>query len=91
MNGFELLIDPQQLLVVAFLDDDGSMRTLLAITCRYLPVMSSTGIPSVGIEVVSDPTHPNPVEPYYCTPQNLHRTLIAPVRVRSIRPYHQQG
>ena len=81
-----LLVQPAQLLVVTY--EDGNFRhDVLAITCRYVPVAQPGGQRALAVEVLADPAQPQPTEPYYCPPERLRRILIAPKRIKKIRPF----
>jgi hypothetical protein len=84
---YEMLVDPQRLLRVRFLDATRAEQDLVALTCAYVPVHSSTGKLQVAVEVVVDPAMQNPGVAYYCDPQRLQHHIIPPGHLRGILPY----
>lgn len=82
-------IDPDRLLVVSFVDRDGTPRDVLAITCRYVTATDSTGASRIAVEVLHDPSTPAPVAAYRCPPGRVRRLLIPPARVHAVRPYRE--
>jgi hypothetical protein len=84
---YEMLVDPQRLLRVRFLDATRAEQDLVALTCAYVPVRSITGKLQVAVEVVVDPAMQNPGVAYYCDPQRLQHHIIPPGHLRGILPY----
>lgn len=87
---YEILVDPQRLLRVRFLDATRAEQNLVALTCAYVPVRSSTGKLQVAVEIVVDPAMQNPGAAYYCDPQRLQHHVIPPGHLRGIHPYLSQ-
>lgn len=85
--SYEILVDPQRLLRVRFLDAQRSEQTLVALTCAYVPARGATGKLQVAVEIVVDPAMQNPGTPYYCDPQRLQHHVIPPVHLKGIHPY----
>jgi len=88
MTSYELLVDPQRLLRVRFLDPAGhTEQSLVALTCAYVPARGPDGKHRVAVEIVVDPAMQNPGVAYYCDPQRLQRHVIPPGSLRGIHPY----
>jgi hypothetical protein len=87
MSSYELLVDPQRLLRVRYLDAARSEQHVVALTCAYVPVHTASGSAQVAVEIVVDPAMQNPVVPYYCDPQRLQHQVIPPGHLRGIHPY----
>ncbi|HET7501583.1 MAG TPA: hypothetical protein VFK02_11285 [Kofleriaceae bacterium] len=88
MTSHEILVDPQRLVRVRFLDPTQRTEQLLvALTCSYVPVRSTDGTVRIAVELVADPAMQNPAVPYYCDPLRLQRSLIPPSSLRGITPY----
>ena len=86
---YNLLVDPQRLLLVRFVDDEGATQAVVALTCTYVVARSASGRAGVAIEVVVDPSTPHPAVAYYCPQQRLQRVLVPPGRVKVVSPYRQ--
>ena len=87
MSEYERLIDPQALVIVTFEEPLGVSNEVLAVSCSYVPATTKLGQRVIVLEVWSDPGHRTPQAPYYCPAGRLKRILIAPTRVRHVRPY----
>jgi len=88
VTSYEVLVDPQRLLRIRFLDPAQSAeQTMVALTCAYVPARGSDGKPRVAVEIVVDPAMQNPAVPYYCDPQRLQHHVIPPGHLRGIHPY----
>lgn len=87
MTSYEILVDPQRLLRIRFLDAAREEQNLVALTCAYIPARSSDGTARVAVEIVVDPAMQNPGVPYYCDPQGLRHYVIPPGHLRGIHPY----
>ena len=87
MTSYDILVDPERLLRVRFLDPARTEQNLVALTCGYVPVHGTDGRIRVAVEIVVDPMMQNPAVPYYCDPQRLQRYLVAPGDLRGIMPY----
>lgn len=81
------VVDPETLLVVRYLDDSGVESEQLAVACSYVPVTLMNGARGIALLILFDPVEPNPQAKYYCAPERLLHTLVAPSRVRQMRPY----
>jgi hypothetical protein len=80
VTSYDILVDPQRLLRIRFLDAAREDQNLVALTCGYVPVRSSDGTARVAVEIVIDPAMQNPGVPYYCDPQGLrHYYLVSEV------------
>ena len=79
-------VDPDRLLVVSY-DDHGTPREVVAVACRYVPATDRTGARRIAVEVLHDPSVPNPAGAYFCPPARMTRLLLPPPQVRSVRPY----
>ncbi|HEX8109787.1 MAG TPA: hypothetical protein VF516_18780 [Kofleriaceae bacterium] len=90
MTTYEILVDPQRLLRVRFVDATRTEQNLVALTCAYVPVRGTTGQLQVAVEVVVDPAMQNPGVAYYCDPQRLQHHVIPPGHLRGIHPYLSQ-
>jgi hypothetical protein len=87
MTTYEILVDPQRLLRVRFLDAARAEQRLVALTCAYVPVRGNTGKLQVAVEIVVDPAMQNPGVAYYCDPQRLQHHVIPPGHLRGVHPY----
>ena len=87
MTSFELLVDPRRMLRVTLVDAGGQEGEVAAVTCAYVPAAGADGVVRVAVEGTSDPAVPPPAAPYYCPTERLERRLLAPGRLRRIRPY----
>jgi hypothetical protein len=88
VTSYELLVDPQRLLRVRFMDlTQQTEQSMVALTCAYVPVRGPDGKPRVAVEIVEDPAMQNPGVAYYCDPQRLRRHVIPPGCLRGIHPY----
>lgn len=87
MSSYDILIDPQRLMRVKFLDPARVEQNMVALTCGYVPARGSDARVRVAVEIVVDPAEQNPAVPYYCDPQRLQRYLVAPGDLRGIMPY----
>lgn len=90
MTSYEILVDPQRLLRVRFVDAAQVEKNLVALTCAYVPVRGNRGRPQVAVEIVVDPAMQNPGVVYYCDPQRLQHYVIPPGHLRGIIPYLSQ-
>ncbi len=80
------LVDPERLLVVAFVAG-ADTRQLLAVSCRYVPAVGADGLRAVALEITYDPAVQAPTTTYYALPQQLATLLLDPRSVQRIRPY----
>jgi hypothetical protein len=87
MNGPEVLVNPFQMLLVGYDSSANNPIELAVLGCRYVATMPQHGPSRVALEVVFDQEEQMPLEPYYCPRARLSRHLIAPPRVRLIKPY----
>lgn len=87
MTTYEILVDPQRLLRVRFVDATRAEQDLVALTCAYIPVRGNRGARQVAVEIVVDPAMQNPGVAYYCDPQRLQHHVIPPAHLRGILPY----
>lgn len=87
MTGYEILVDPQRLLRIRFMDSSHGEQNLVALTCAYVPARGSDGTARVAVDIVVDPAMQNPGVPYYCDPQRLRHYVIPPGDLRGVHPY----
>lgn len=67
--------------------DDGTTNEFTAVTCRYVPMISESGVRVVALEIAFDPSNERPLAPYKCPNHRLERVLFSPRSVKRIRPY----
>jgi hypothetical protein len=84
--SYDLRVDPERLVVVRYDDPAAGPAEVLAIACRYAPVVQEGGR-RIAIEVLWDPAEQAPHAPYYCPRERLARRLVEPARVLAVRPY----
>jgi hypothetical protein len=82
-----ILVDPQRLLRIRFLDPARAEQSLVALSCGYVPTRGQDGKARVAVEIVVDSAMQNPAVPYYCDPQRLQRFVIPPGHLQGIQPY----
>jgi hypothetical protein len=87
MTSYEILVDPQRLLRIRFVDPASGQQNLVAVTCGYVPARGPDGTAKVAVEIVVDPAMQNPGVPYYCDPQRLQRYVIPPGYLKGVQPY----
>jgi hypothetical protein len=85
--AYEILVDPDQMVEVEYDDPRRGHVRLAAVACRYVPTLDRDGRRRVAMEVMIDPAQDHPVGAYYCPRGRLSRQLLAPSRVRGVRPY----
>ena len=72
MTSYEVLVDPERLLIVRFVHPENRVeQRVVALTCAYVPATGVDGRTRIAIEIVVDPAMQNPGAPYYCDPERL--------------------
>ena len=90
MIAYDVLVDPDRMLRVRFVDAQGNERNVNALTCSYVPAPTHAGTVGVAVQVVVDPAVPAPQQAYYCAPARLQHHLLAPGKLRGVSPYRRQ-
>ena len=82
------IIDPQQLLVIELLEEDGSTKEHVVFLCRYLKVLDGKKEEVVGFEYLLDPEHQLassvPKSKYEHT---FERLIVDPNRLKKVRVF----
>jgi hypothetical protein len=86
MSSRMLLVDPSRLLVVTVRVGQDTLN-YLALSCSYVVAHGNARPASVAVEILFDPAHNEPSEPYYCPPNRVRRERVAPGSVVRVRPY----
>jgi hypothetical protein len=87
--SYELAVHPEAMLRVTLSYPSGD-RIVNAISCRYVPATVTAQQQArrvVAIEVLHDPSNPNPAQAYFCNPGTLERIVLPSQALREVRPY----
>lgn len=88
MDGIE--VNPVRLLRVTYAEGDGPTIEVIAHVCHYVTAHLPNGKPTIGIEIVFDPTiqppHDLPTEVYFCPEGRFESRLLAPRALKKISP-----
>ena len=82
-----VLVDPSALLLVTVADEGDATRVFTVISCRYVSAHGADGSANVGVELLYDPNHAAPLQPYYLQSEHAQTLLIPPDALLEIRPY----
>jgi len=86
---YELGVDPSAMLRVTLMYPSGP-KIVNAISCRYIPATVQGGQQVhkvVAVEVLHDPTNPNPAGPYFANPALLEKIVLPANALTDLRPY----
>jgi hypothetical protein len=81
-----ILVDPRELVCVHLRRTDGREDRFRVISCRYIQVHEPGG-PTLGLELVYDPTNHSPGAAYYVPASRLQVIVVPAVALTRVHPY----
>lgn len=82
-----VLVDPRDLVCVHLRRTDGGEDRFRVISCRYVQVHQTPNGPSLGLELVYDPSSQSPGSAYYALPSQLQVVVVPAVALTRVHPY----